>query len=259
METSKQTSRRDIYRLICRKLFLEYTTKGFELLFPGVKPSGRPCRHPAEIKVAEHYQRELLRQRETAKRRMYACALQAAAVGKQKAKAFAAQRTKAAEQLQLQTRRLLRHRQHQRLRFLQLAAATVIQSRIRRVLAARRVQRMRSRQRYDLEGSLFKLGIRVNKTFLLASIRVTTSAACVNGSSGGDRWLGTDGLHISLCHPVSHDVASTRIDANALSSIAQSTPSNLRTRRELIEFVVRQHLDVFRSTQHNLLVLALKT
>lgn len=184
---------------------------------------------------------------------MYVCALQAAAIGKRKEKKRQRQREEAAQRLQAHTRRLIRKRQGHLARTLQIAAAVVIQKRIRQTLAFWRVQRRRRARERDLAGSFFRVACRINKTFALASVRVVTTAGC--DSSGIDA---IDELQVSVCHPVSADVAHASVTRDAIAHIIAANSAPI-SRGKLVDLVVRRHLDVFRSARHSLLVLAFQS
>lgn len=211
------------------------------------------CRHPAELVVLQQLQQQTLKQREAATKRMYVCALQAAAIGKRKEKEGQFRRESAAKRLQEQSRRIISKRQRQRAHKLRQTAAIVIQARVRQVLAKWRVQRRRRAREDDRSGSLFRFACRINGTFVLATIRVVA----VDGCDSCD-FAAIDGLRIAVCHPVSADIAHTSVSRSGIDRVVRSN-NTPRTRLELMSLIVRRHLDVFRSVRHNLLVVAFRT
>ncbi|GLE01569.1 hypothetical protein PINS_up010399 [Pythium insidiosum] len=255
-------TRRVVYERVCEKLFVEYTSRGFELLFPGVNPKGAARRHPMEISIerdaADYAQREYQRLREV----MGQCISQVATIARRRMDEYWSRmqrlrkerQEQAARRIQSRTkglmtkRRLRRQREDQRrVSRVQNLAASLIQQRYRQNQEMERQRRLRAVERRNRTGTWFRVACRIHQSFMLATVRLDEIDVAANVFD----------CIVRVVHPVSSQSAQLRVSHATLQRLL-GDDSRAMTRREIVDTLLRQHLDVFRSAQHHVLVLSLR-
>ncbi|DAZ92441.1 TPA: LOW QUALITY PROTEIN: hypothetical protein N0F65_000225 [Lagenidium giganteum] len=248
--------RQAFFRAICQKLYVEYTSRSLEVLFPGLKPKGALRRHPAETAMLQQQAQFLSEEHEKLQQVRQLCVRQAAAVALRRLEQYLArqqvQRKKAQEQavvkIQARARGMIAKKVARERKRLQDLSASMIQQVFRRRKERERVNRLRCIQQHNVMGVSFRFACRINNTFLVIS-------ALLDEIDGDINWF-----HVTLraCHPVSDATASLRILHSELLVALQLDTLQFLTRRAILEQILVRHLDVFRSAKHNLLVLSLR-
>lgn len=168
---------------------------------------------------------------------------------------------RAASSIQVKIRHMIRRNKHRRECKLQHIAARLIQKQFRMKRDQAYVQRLRARRKQDLYGLRFKYACRINNTFLLLTVAVNEVDSEANAIE----------LQLRGWHPssVSQEPSSLRVSCEELNRILHSESRSQQrttngyakstmTRRQIVDRFVREHLDVFRSSKHSLLVLSVK-
>lgn len=267
-----QHTRGHLFRSIAQKLYVEYTSRGFELAFPGTAAKGQPRHHPTEIALLNKYakQTEDERERLTCVRRQ--CIREVASIARRRNEQYTARqqalarqrRDVAARRMKVWLRRAVARSKRRKECRLQQVAAAVIQRLYRRRRDRERARRARQQHRRDLVGLSFRYARRVNRTLVLINVSVNEI----------DSRVGAIELVLRAWHPSAGNAqpaAPIRITQPELERIVLgrtlcADPPRPRnsfsgkaeplTRREVVDIVICEHLDVFRSAQHGLLVLS---
>lgn len=167
----------------------------------------------------------------------------------------------AVRSIQLRVRHAIKRNQRKRESKLEHVAALVIQRHVRMSQERARARRYRKQQLHDHYGLAFRYARRINRTFVLLNVSVNEI----------DRDAGVFELAVRAWHPSGGVGAVLRISWRELNEIVmskaggtdasqsqqQQQQQQALTRRAIVDSVVREHLDVFRSAKRDLLVLSL--
>ncbi|KAJ0391875.1 hypothetical protein P43SY_009486 [Pythium insidiosum] len=263
-QLTSSMSRRVVYERVCEKLFVEYTSRGYELLFPGISPKGAARRHPMEVAVmqdtADYLEREQRRLREA----MEQCIAQTVTIARRRMDDYLSRmkrlrkerQEQAARKIQSRTRglmakrRLRRQREDQRRASrVQNLAASLIQQRYRQNQDMERQRRLRAVERYNQTGSRFRLACRIHQSFMLATVTLDEIDVATNGFD----------CLVHVVHPVTSQTAQLRVSHSTLQRLL-GPDARSKSRRQIVDALLLQHLDVFRSAQalRQVLVLGLR-
>ncbi|TYZ65659.1 hypothetical protein PybrP1_011623 [[Pythium] brassicae (nom. inval.)] len=232
-------ARSGLFHSISQKLFVEYTSRGFELVFPGMGTKGRSRRHPREIALLDECAKQAEEERARLELVLRQCIHETISIARRRNEQYISRqqelarrrRELAASSLQARMRLAVSRSKLKKECRLQLIAAAVIQRLYRRRRDQERARRAREQRRRDLFGLSFRYACRVNCTLLLLNVSVDVI----------DSSVGAIELVLRAWHPSA---------GNALPA----APLRI-TQPEL----KRIHLDVFRSAKHGLLVLSAMT
>lgn len=175
----------------------------------------------------------------------------------------------AATSIQARVRQTIGRNQRKREFKLQRIAAVLIQRQFRKQREREHTRRTRRRHLHDCIGTSFKHACRINQTFLLLNVDVNEIDSETNllelelrgwhpGSGGGN----APAVLRIPCEELQRIVRRRTDDDCQEGSGGHSAAGDDEalglTRRAIVDLVVHEHLDVFRSAKHKLLVLSLK-
>ncbi|TMW67624.1 hypothetical protein Poli38472_011244 [Pythium oligandrum] len=253
------STRKVFYAQVCEKLFFEYTSRGYELLFPGVKAKGIHRRHPLEVSVLEKHQEELEQEHQRLRLAMSQCVEQAAIIARRRMEQYhermrrlkKIRQQQAVRKIQAHSRTLIakiqfRRQQDEQRRMSQLEnfAAQVIQHHVRKRTELERQLRLRQIKHRDTHGTRFRFACRINGSFLLVLVTLDEI----------DRATNSVDCNVSVVHPVTSQAALTRVPYEELMQLTGEASLSHWSRRDIVEALVRHHLNVFRSAKHRVLV-----
>lgn len=207
------------------------------------------------------YNKRLEEERKRLTKVMNACIRQVAAIAMRRLENYHARQQQlrkqrqehAASSIQARVRQTISRNQRRRESKLQRVAAALIQRQFRKQRGRELARRARKRHLHDRIGTSFKYACRINQTFLLLDVDVNEIDSEANLLE----------LELRGWHPSSGggDVpAVLRIPCEELQRIVHKQWAREEavglTRRAVVDLVVREHLAVFRSAKHKLLVLS---
>ncbi len=248
---------------ICEKLYLEYTSCGYELLFPGVKAKGDSRQHPLEITIIEHRDFELKKEQERLTELRKSCVEQVIRIGRRRMEQYHTRMLhlkKVKHELTVKTmqchsrghmKRVKIQKQqeaHQRNNMIRNQSAIIIQHQFKTRRVQVRQQRICALRHQENFGTRFRMACRINNTFVLALITLEEIDGPANVVD----------CTISFIHPITFQTACIQVQHTEMLKLMEQRTFRAWTRRQIVHELITYHLDLFRSMKYGVLATSTK-